>query len=121
IAQKYWETRFTKCGDSWYGDYLTIYLNEYKNGIVWVEATRLTAADKLNGYEWKGETGMNATAYRQYRGTWQEWHPSTQFYSPLKSMGTTISKKNGRWFFENVEADSFTARPKKLSCDQIPR
>lgn len=120
MADKFWETRLIKCGDSLY-DITAIYLREYKGGGLLVEAAPLTEADKLNGYEWNGQTWINATAYREYRGTWGEWIQGRAYDAPGRRTFIHMSKKNGRWFYENVEADSYTASSRKLSCDQIPR
>lgn len=69
FANKYWDERLTKCGDTRLAHTLLpnmpgISIIEFKGVSVWVNPAQLSEADKLNGFEWSGATGLSPTSWR---------------------------------------------------------
>lgn len=71
LAHNYWNERMTKCE----GNYLLHNANqgsvvrgfavmEYKGMVVWVKMDELSEVEKLNGFEWRGQSGVVASAWR---------------------------------------------------------
>ncbi|MFZ0964380.1 MAG: hypothetical protein WAO35_26235 [Terriglobia bacterium] len=66
FAKKYWNDRLTDCGASYVEHNIAgrPFVFEYKGVSVWVKADELTEADRLNGFEWLGQTGFSASSAR---------------------------------------------------------
>jgi len=74
-ATTFWSQYFRTCGSSivWTEGKQTY---EGRGWQINVEPTALTLADKLNGYQWSGETSMDVQAYRvrDANSSWTAWY-----------------------------------------------
>jgi len=128
MAQKYWDQRVTKCGDHWI-ERMGFTWFEIKDFSYVVNASNLTDTDRLNGYEWEGNTEMRAKAWRMYNmGGWQAWMsgaPSLQ----MSPQGMAIYEKNGEWgygvlLFPNskpISDPSKLIHNSRVPCERAPR
>jgi hypothetical protein len=68
FASKFWDDRLTNCGGSYYvwemGPSSQVNLMQYQNPSIWVSSVGVSEADRLNGYEWVGTTGINSSSWR---------------------------------------------------------
>lgn len=125
-AEQFVEKAFTKCGDSYYGmlgKYGTE-LTQMKDISVTTGVETLSAADKLNGYEWMGEIVIHCRASRAYSSSgrysgWQEWQPSCNSWEPSGSIEVQLAKKNGQWLYGYDRSPSASYGP-KIDCNRIP-
>jgi hypothetical protein len=124
-AQRFIDKSFSKCGDSYLGSIpgrLWATYSQVKGLSVSTQPQDLSAADKLNGYEWIGQIRIECSSVRdfsQLRG-WSQW------YSGCGGMAIGVSavyiplyKRNGKWLFYG-KWDDASYSPKIFSCGQIP-
>jgi len=122
-AQWFTDKTITKCGDSYYywNDEREGWISEFKGMQVWTSPRGLSDADRLNGYEWRGEAGVNCSVWRLYttpRG-WSKWMDCATATQELR-----LHKLNGRWYYEdigrmgqNLPAEQYA--PHKVACQQV--
>jgi hypothetical protein len=147
FAAKFWHERLTECS----GSYFTwrqmpfgaqMELIQYSNPSVWVNADTLSDADRRNGLEWLGTTGLAASSWRDtvsetisspYRdnhrikfgqlGSWINGSPREGF---------RVWKQNGQWhvgsqdvFFGLRDNDPFGSSqmgiPRAVDCSVVPQ
>jgi hypothetical protein len=125
VAQKYWDARFTKCGEYWYEfDYpnqTPILLRQLKNVTVTTTEETLSDVDKMNGLEWKGITKVDASMNRGIavqnlpNAHWIDWREGM----PAGGLQNFIhvQKKQGSWSFDPDNRGFF----KRINCSSIPR
>ena len=127
MANKLIDTHFTKCGDSYFMvvlafiDSLQVELQEIKGLTIEITPRMLSAADKLNGLEWKGWVGIKFKAYRYlHRSSQGEWYKAGQWYDGVDGPGRyggalELSKKSDQsWNVPGLNGNS------KMKCEDIP-
>jgi|GEM_PF-3271369 len=115
FANGYWDRITLKCDGAVYFSYewtKTGWIWELKGATVWVRASQLTEAQRLNGFEWLGTTGVSASAQRllQSNGKRSEWLDGGPQY------GANLSKKNGNW---HADGTMVLANANKMSCSEM--
>jgi len=124
-AEQFWDTKITKCGDSYFtrSDKEIIELK----GVSYELLTKpISQSDKLNGIEFNGTTILTATSRRVYsRNQWGAWGEGPKYkdemgiYSPYNSVIASVMKKNGQWAVESAWMTPSTLLS-KVSCDAVP-
>ena len=131
-ASKFWGERLSNCGGSYFSwemdlAYFTVALYEYKNPSVWVNEQQLSEADRLNGFEWVGTTGISLSSWRvryasrpvnlfstaqidvaslRFVDPWGQWTSVPR----ITFGGYRIVKQNGTWHVE-LPPPMFGSRP----------
>ena len=141
-AKQYWDRMGKHCGDSFYinadfnniGEWIVggYYQRpggptEFK-GFTFSELEKpLTEADRLNGFEWSGQTAMTASTYRSWEsGNWTQWNDVSTSLGFNSFFSVPLFKKNGQWFYnflrlnEGVAIDSFPFPP-AVNCNATPQ
>jgi hypothetical protein len=100
FADKYWGDRLKNCGDTFVAyDPHSGQVTQCRNPTIWARADVLSEADKLNGFEWLGNTGFSCSSTRFRigpKGGFTNWVPST-----LREPGESRTwKKKGDWTAE---------------------
>jgi len=112
FANNYWNERLARCG----GTYITYQdgpkgnwyaIEEYKNLSIWVRASELTEADKLNGFEWRGQTGFDCSSSRYPLAAAGEWRDRRGF----TCAGAEMWKKDGSWGVAGQPGVVFAVHP----------
>ena len=139
MAQRWWDTSFAKCGDSFYtnakqselpvdspagsvnvqspliGDALF----QFKSASFNVTEQPLTEADKLNGIEWQGKVSLspkNIFRYYDYqKGGWSSWREGSM---PIP--GRSFRKEKGKWIGLSEDKTDMH-RLIKPDCSEIPK
>jgi hypothetical protein len=102
-AIKFFETKYTKCGDSYYtfrpsAPGLVAAIEQNKGLTVTVKPIPVTEADKLNGVVWKGLVTLQSP-FRLYimpKKEWLEWKDSV-------AVTVFAENKLNKWSLRNVE------------------
>jgi hypothetical protein len=84
-------------------------LVEYQGTFSPLQQSALSAADKANGVEWRGNQYLNVTIYREYiKGTlpWTEWKDGTPQANPVMEM----ERVKGGWSVRLNQRRSFSAQ-----------
>lgn len=91
-----------------------------------IHETPMSDADKANGFEWMGETGVTCQLIRECEDMgngcteWKDWGSATAVFGFTRFGRTVeISKRNGKWFagpspIESVKSD-------KIDCEAAQR
>jgi hypothetical protein len=127
-AELFWSKAFSKCGDSYYGEYSFSGRHSTSSPMIYqlkepfiftyhdMDEKVITEADKLNGFEWQGTTTVFSKVYRYTMSDkWVDWSDG----SPLmrSTLRIPIRKVKGKWEFGISESDDqFLAIP----CSQVP-
>lgn len=134
-AEKYWLSKLTKCGDSYYrreryGERTPtpgrdVYY-ELKEPKAEVSEDGVTDADKLNGLEWAGTTYLSAHVSRSIGekeplDRWSEWSEGPGLEGDVTAR---MRKEKGRWVVE----DYFEVRHAQtgiefaaVDCSKVPK
>src|ERR1035437_1554829 len=95
FAKRYWNERMTNCGGSY-----VLYVpkeelvGECRNPSIIAQSIDLTEADHLNGWGWKGWTGVKCSSLRvKYgiKGTFMDW------MSEANAAYTDTWQRHGTW------------------------
>jgi hypothetical protein len=88
---------------------------------------RLSNADQLNGYQWKGAIRIHCGAMRYYNRFygWSRWQDGCEGIMPETNV--PLLKRNDQWFFFSAESSwVFPATPvesyspEKIECAKLP-
>lgn len=113
FAKAYWGQRLVDCG----GSYLAynpapglapFSIMECKNPIFFASQSPLSEADKLNGFEWAGQTGFTCSSMRfkpNVKGTMSQW------MSNINIANFRTWKKNGKWEVQQMNFGKLAERP----------
>jgi hypothetical protein len=121
VAEQFWYSVLTKCGDSYYAkdnreiagaELLTYQFNEVS---VTVSPDRLTEADRLNGVEWDGFAILRAKTSRSHLSGWGPWRDGSVF----TGNSVILKRVNGRWLFHGRE--NFRHPLKQINCAEVPQ
>lgn len=118
--EKFWESFYTKCGDSYYGE-VAPGLSEMRDVSFSVTSLALTGIDKENGYEWKGEGEMRFGRRRVLSfGQWGDWISPRDDWTTGGSLRASLQKKSGTWsgVYSPFDRNIMNNRP---SCERIAR
>lgn len=100
-ARKFWDTKMTRCGDSYYTiDNRTIF--QFKGVTIAVVASRISEADRLNGIEWEGVSQVNVSNSRLYSPSgsalinkgWNQWVSGLNM---AVGLAIKLRKQGGQW------------------------
>lgn len=135
-AEKYWLSKLTRCGDSYYrrehfGDRSPtpgkeVYY-ELKEPDVEVSEYGVGDADKLNGLEWTGTSYLTAKVSRSIGdkvpvNQWTEWANGAGLEGDV-AIG--IRKEKGQWVMEDKFEEQHTAKTgveySSVDCSKIPK
>ena len=100
-AEKFWDTKITKCGNSYFTstkwDKEIIELKDVSYELL---TEPISQSDKLNGIEFNGTTILIASSRRIYRhNQWGDWGEGPKYkdemgiYSPYNSVVASVMKK----------------------------
>lgn len=124
-AEQFWNTKITKCGDSYFTR-LDEEIIELKGVNYELLTQPISQSDKLNGIEFNGTTILTATSRRVYsRNQWGAWGEGPKYkdemgiYWPYKSVIASVMKKNGQWAVEPAWMTSSMLLT-TISCDSVP-
>ncbi len=143
-AQEFWKARYGKCGDNFVtgvyrsqGRSIMLAYQYTKPKIITTSLGDLTAADKLNGIEWKGVTHISCESTRVYdcenegadiqckqNKHWPEWRScENDITSNERTMTPMFIKKiKENWIIneegKNEEKDPLIYKP--IDCAKIP-
>ncbi len=134
-AEKYWLSKLTRCGESYYrrehfGDNTPspskdVYY-ELKEPGAEVSSYGISDADKLNGLEWTGTTYLTAKVSRSIgdkepANQWTEWTNGAGLEGDVIS---TIRKEKGQWVVENKFEEQHVKTGVEyapVDCSKIPK
>jgi len=134
-AKKYWLSKITKCGDSYYrrehfGDSTPtpgkdVYY-ELREPDVNVTHYGITEADKLNGLEWTGTIYLTAKVSRSIgdkepTNQWTEWANGPGLEG---DMSASMKKEKGQWIVKNEFEEQHTKTGIEyapVDCSRIPK
>ena len=135
-AEKYWLSKLTRCGDSYYrrehfGDRTStpgkdVYY-EMKEPDVEVSEMGITDADKLNGLEWTGTSYLTAKVSRSIGdkepvNQWTEWANGAGLEGDV---AVGMRKEKGQWVVEDKFEEQHTAKTGveygSIDCSKIPK
>ena len=117
FAKKKFFELWTQVGDSWFtshtfretgSEYIQIRGLTYK-----VKPERLSEADTLNGFQWRGKVGFFSRVSRTYDRDidgpqvpqWSDWFDDASYKIPIDDFSYFIIKKNGQWTTSHDTAD----------------
>lgn len=121
-TQKYMETKFTKCGDSYYVIQRSVIgnpiISQYKDAsLTIIRIYDLSEADKLNGITWAGDLYLDNSATRDYqRNQWTQWKNKADYIY----LAFRATESNGSWNIRSKLPISFN-QFSKLKCSEIPK
>src|ERR1700691_3388232 len=141
IAQRLWDKLLTKCGAVYYdpraSDGFVGHVMRESRGVAFrVLGRRLSDADRLNGYAWRGEAVMTASASRE---SGKDWHSNEQwlhyrdadrpnafgdyglFSVESEVRSGEVWKRSGAWFYRlgRTEIPAEKLEPTGLTCEAI--
>jgi hypothetical protein len=105
---------------------LPIRILEFKNPRTWIHELNVTAADRLNGIEWEGSTGVDCSASRAITKPknemdkptgWTAWSEPASDPRNVHCMAMHVSKIKGTW---KIYDDSVPPYDKKVDCSLLP-
>jgi hypothetical protein len=99
FAKKYWDERLADCGESYLAynpnpGLASFSIMECKDPSIFANAFEVSQADRLNGFEWVGQTGFVCSNMRYKanpRGNFSIW------MSNITLANTRMWKRNGVW------------------------
>lgn len=117
-SNNFWNQRITRCGDTVYIAFKAGDISAFRNGQIRIQAHPLSETDRLNGWEWRGNTALTATATRSWvlsMGGWQEWTAG----AGLGTLNASLEKRQGVW---RIVPDSYGpfSMIKPFNCSQVP-
>jgi hypothetical protein len=141
ITTQYWASRITDCNGSQLAYMpgsgesvsvlppdraaLPIRIVEFQNPRTWTRELNVTEADKLNGIEWEGSTGLDCSASRSISQPknemdsptgWTAWSDASDPRDG-QCMAVHVSKIKGAW---KIYDDSAPPYDKKVDCSLLP-
>jgi hypothetical protein len=128
MASEFVEKTFSHCGDSYLGNIPGLFpkiprLVEIKGFSVTVRSINIQEADRLNGYEWKGEILIRCSSSRDLSisgnsGKWYSGFGDGVLNVVIHpEIGVPLSKRNGQWFFYGEAAPDRTIQTGSSSLD----
>jgi hypothetical protein len=122
LAQKVYETKIMKCGESYYTSHpAKRLLLQYDGLTINVSPVPVTKIDKAEGVEWQGSAFITAKAHRQYaeetEEKWDDWRQG-----PVSVYKLPMRKTRGQWILYPVQEEPSewnALRP--IDCASIPR
>jgi hypothetical protein len=124
FATRYWAEHLTNC-NGFQVAYRAlpgeIQIVEFKNARVWIQEDEVSDADKLNGLEWHGSTGIASSAWRvtysrgSKAGPWSNWEDSN--IEPFPMNAVVMLKQRGTW---NVNDGLRPPYDKGVDCSLLP-
>jgi hypothetical protein len=146
VAQRFWDSVFTKCGDSYYYKDFSTGIQQYRGLSFDVTGSRpLTAADQLNGVQWNGLAIAAAKSIRYFAEgyasdrtapSWSLWMDGSSVADAKRLF--SVDNKFSDWH-PHIPSDKFAgasvemtkrngnwsfypqaAGNKKISCEAIP-
>ena len=134
FAKKKFFELWTQVGDSWFTWHTLTetfpYLIQIRGLTYKVKPERLSEADTLNGFQWRGQVGFFNRVYRAYDRNrddpqvpqWSDWFENARFEGPgFGGVSYFIIKKNGQWTTSQPQTVDGTAVYTKPSEEQIKK
>jgi hypothetical protein len=146
FAATFWHERLTDCSGSKFTwteiQWFQMDLTQYSNPSVWVRTDALSDADRMNGFQWLGATGISASSWREvtskpmsapYRGVvdikFDQFGP---WINGSPQMGLRMWERKGQWHIgtqDNIagfrDYDPFgssrTKIPRTVDCSVVPK
>jgi len=129
FASKFWGERLTDCGGSYYirhnlGASATLY--QYQSPSVWVRADEVSEADRLNGFQWVGWTGISTSSWRFKLGSshvggpptfgpgWSDWAAGTPQDASFR-----MWKSKGQWHVDTRGSFGTSRIPTAVDCSWV--